>query len=582
MTTRVLPIAQSSSLVTYTILINDEALPQHLSLLGLEVINEANRIPSACLFFSDGNVATGEWRVSSEEYFVPGNEITIQVGYHTQEETIFSGIVVAQSLRVRSNRLELQVTCKDKAIALTTTRKSRHFEEKTDSDAIHEILGDYEIQSGEIASTDITHTDLVQFNSTDWDFINMRTEANGLVCVFDDTGLTIIEPSLDADPVATIQLGANVIEFDSNINALRQWGSVASKAWDPAAQDYATGDSNEPSWTTPGNLSATDLSDATGTTVQNFLHGGAVTAQELQSWSDALILRSRMSFSRGRVRVKGLSLVKPGSVIELAGFGDRFNGAVWVSAIRQEIGSGNWTTDIEFGLSEECHAKKYDVSCIPANGMLAAVPGLHTGIVTALEGDPQSESRIRVKIPSIDLEGDGVWARVATLDAGSSRGSFFLPEIEDEVLVGFLNDDPRHPVVLGMLHSSALPPPEEATDDNHIKGFYSREGMRIQFDDEKTILTVDTPGGHSLILDDDAGEVTVVDSNNNKIVMSSSGITLESAADLILKASGNVKIEGQTNVELKAGVQFKSEGSAGAEISSSGVTVVKGSLVQVN
>lgn len=582
MTTRVLPIAQSSTLVTFTILVNEEPLPQHFAVLGIEVINEVNRIPTANLFFSDGNAATGEWRLSSEMYFVPGNEVTIQAGYHTDEETIFSGIVVGQSMRVRNNRLELQVILKDKAIALTTTKKSRHFQDSTDSDAVNEILGDYEIESGEISSTDITHTDLIQFDSTDWDFIVMRMEANGLVCAFTDSTFTVIEPSVDGEPVATIQLGANVLEFEGNINSLRQWGSVSAKGWDPAAQDYAAGESNPPSWTTPGNFSADDLASAVSATTQNFFHGGAVTAQELQSWADAQTLRSRMSFSRGRVRVKGLPVVSPGTVVELAGFGDRFNGIVWVSAVRHEIANGGWTTDIEFGMCEEWHAKKFQLCPAPANGMLAAVPGLHTGVVTALEGDPQSESRIRVKIPSINLDGDGVWARVATLDAGDSRGSFFLPELDDEVLVGFLNDDPRHPVVLGMLHSSALPPPEEATDDNHIKGFYSRTGIRIQFNDEKTILTIDTPGGHSFILDDDAGEVTLADNNNNKITMSSSGIAIESAGDISLKASKNVKVEAQTNLELKATAQYKAEGSAGVEINSSAVTVVKGSLVQIN
>ena len=582
MTTRVLPIAQSSTLVTFTILVNDQPLPQNFPLLGIEVINEVNKIPSASLFFSDGNAATGEWRLSSEAFFVPGNEVTIQVGYHSEEETIFTGIVVGQSMRVRSNRLELQIILKDKAVVLTTTRKSRHFQDSTDSDAVSEILGDYELDEGEIASTDITHTDLVQFDSTDWDFMVMRMEANGLVCVFTDGSLTVVEPTTDGDAVATIQLGANVLEFDGDINALRQWGSVSTKAWDPAAQDYAEGESNPTAWTTPGNLTADDLASVAGSTVQNFLHGGAVTAEELQCWADAQALRSRMSFSRGRVRVKGISTVVPGSIVELAGFGDRFNGLVWVSAVRNEIANGGWSTDIEFGMSEEWHAKKYEVSSMPANGMLAAVSGLHTGVVTALEGDPLSESRIRVKVPSINLEGDGVWARVATLDAGDSRGSFFLPEIDDEVLVGFLNDDPRHPVVLGMLHSSALPPPNEATDDNHIKGFYSRTGIRIQFDDEKTILTIDTPGGHSFILDDDAGEITLLDSNSNSITMSSSGIAVESAGDLTFKASKNVKIEAQTNLELKATAQYKAEGSAGVEINSSAVTVVKGSLVQIN
>jgi Rhs element Vgr protein len=387
---------------------------------------------------------------------------------------------------------------------------------------------------------------------------------------------------MDSEPVATLQFGANVIEFDANIDARRQFGTVTSHGWDPAAQDQSTGESTEPSWTTGGNLSAEDLVAAIGAENQLLKHSGAVTEEELQSWADAMILRSRMSFIRGRVQVSGFSQAKPGTVLNLEGFGDRFNGPVWISAVRHEVSHGNWITDIEFGLSEEWHAKRIDVASPPASGLMAAVSGLHTGVVTALEGDPLGEARIRVKIPSINFDDEGVWARVSTLDAGSSRGSFFLPEIDDEVLVGFLNDDPRHPVVLGMLHSSAHAPPEEGSDDNPVKGFYSRSGLRIRFDDEGTILTIDTPGGHVLSLDDDAGEVSLTDSNGNTITMSSSGITLESASDLILKASGNVKVEGQTNLELKAGAQWKAEGSAGAEINSSGITVVKGSLVQIN
>jgi Rhs element Vgr protein len=582
MTTRLLPIEQNTDLITYSIQVNGAPLPAHFPLHAIEAFYETNKIPLACVYFSDGDAATGEWTLSSEEYFVPGNEITVLAGYHGEEEPIFSGIVVGQSLRVRNARFELKVTCKDKAVALTTVKKSRHFVEMTDSDALAEIVADYELQVGEIATTTVTHTDLVQYDACDWDFIVMRSEANGLVCIADDKGLNVVKPSMDSAAIATIQFGTNVIEFDGDIDARRQIGSVSAQSWDPAAQGYALADSSDSGWKVNGNLDATELAASVGADTQKLQHGGAVPVEELQQWSNASLLRSRMAFVRGRVRVQGFSTVKPGTVIELDGFGDRFNGPVWVSAVRHEVGQGNWLSDIEFGLSEEWHARRYQASALPANGLLAAVSGLHIAVVTALAGDPLNESRIRVKIPSVQLEGEGLWARVSTLDAGSSRGSSFLPEIDDEVLVGFLNDDPRHPVVLGMLHSSSHAPPQEASDENHIKGFYSRSGMRLLFDDESSILTLDTPAGHIVTMDDEAGEVSLTDSNNNKILMDSSGITIESAGDLILKASGNVTAEGQTNLELKAGAQFTAEGSAGVEVNSSAITVIKGSLVQIN
>jgi uncharacterized protein involved in type VI secretion and phage assembly len=80
------------------------------------------------------------------------------------------------------------------------------------------------------------------------------------------------------------------------------------------------------------------------------------------------------------------------------------------------------------------------------------VQGLQFGLVTQIENDPDGEFRIQVRLPVIDLQSPGIWARVATLDAGQDRGTFFLPEIDDEVIVGFVNDDPRDAVVLGMLH----------------------------------------------------------------------------------------------------------------------------------
>jgi uncharacterized protein involved in type VI secretion and phage assembly len=217
----------------------------------------------------------------------------------------------------------------------------------------------------------------------------------------------------------------------------------------------------------------------------------------------------------------------------------------------------------------------------PANGLLPAVNGLQVGIVTKLEGDPDGEYRVQVRIPMIGASEEGVWARVATLDAGNTRGSFFRPEIGDEVILGFLNDEPRNPVVLGMLNSSAKPVPVEPSDDNHVKGIYTRSGMKIVFDDDKQTITAETVNGNKIILSDDEGMINMEDENGNKITLNADGITIESAGDIILKASGDVNTEG-TNLSSKASANFKAEGSGGAELSTSASAVIKGSMVQIN
>src|SRR5262249_40393044 len=160
--------------------------------------------------------------------------------------------------------------------------------------------------------------------------------------------------------------------------------------------------------------------------------------------------------------------------------------------------------------------------------------------VTALEGDPDGEDRIKCRLPLISASEVGIWARLATPDAGKDRGTYFRPEIDDEVVVGFLNDDPRYPVILGQCHSSARPAPEPPKDDNHHKGYVSREKLKLTFDDEKKVIVLETPAGNKVTLSEDDKGITMQDQNGNKITLNQDGITVESVKDLVLKAGKDV------------------------------------------
>ena len=200
-----------------------------------------------------------------------------------------------------------------------------------------------------------------------------------------------------------------------------------------------------------------------------------------------------MAKIQGRVRFQGTHLVKPGNLIELDGVGERFNGKVFVSAVRHQIANGNWLCDVQFGFNPEWFSERFDISHQEASGLFPAIKGLQVGLVTQLENDPDGEDRILVRLPIINHEEQGIWARVASLDAGDNRGAFFRPEIDDEVIVGFINDDPRQAIILGGLHSSSKPAPISASDDNHEKGFFTRSEMKILFDDDKKEITIETP-----------------------------------------------------------------------------------------
>jgi uncharacterized protein involved in type VI secretion and phage assembly len=201
--------------------------------------------------------------------------------------------------------------------------------------------------------------------------------------------------------------------------------------------------------------------------------------------------------------------------------------------------------------------------------------------VTQLENDPDGEDRILVKIPVINNDEDGIWCRVSTLDAGNKRGTYFRPEIDDEVIVGFINNDPRHAVVLGMLNSSAKPAPITAADANHEKGYVSRSEMKMIFNDDKKSFSLETPAGNKFLITEDEKKIYLEDQHGNKITMNEDGIKMESIKDIILKAKNDINAEG-VNINVKASAQAKVEGSGGAEISSGGSTKVKGSIVSIN
>jgi Rhs element Vgr protein len=572
--------SKSADLVTYKILIDGTELPATVNVLNISIEKEINRIPSAKIIITDGDPASQEFAVSNDTLLIPGKEIEIKSGYHSDEETIFKGIIIKHSLKIRASHSLLIVECRDKAVKLTSGRKSKYYFDSKDSDIIEEIIGTYELEK-DIEATSLQHKKIVQFNCSDWDFIITRAQANGKVCVVDDGKITVKAPDFSQTEIETVAFGATLLDFDAEIDARNQFSKVTSYAWDPAKQELSEAEATDPSVSLNGNLTSDELASVVGLDNLELKYGGTIADSSIQDWANARNLFNQLSKVRGRMKFQGIPACKPNTILMLEGVGDRFNGKVYISAIRHEITEGNWTIDAQFGFNPTWFSETFDISDQPASGLFPAIHGLQIGIVTQLESDPDSEHRIKIRCPLIDNTSDGIWARLASLDAGKERGAFFLPEISDEVIVGFINDNPNDAIVLGMLNSSAKPAPLVASDDNHEKGFVTRSKIKFIFNDDKKSVVLETPGGKKITVDDDAGIIKLEDENSNVITMNSEGIKMESNGKISLKAAQDVTIEGM-NVSLKASAKFKGEGSAGAEISTAAVAILKGSMVQIN
>jgi Rhs element Vgr protein len=569
---RTLPIAAEHR--EFTVKAGDRGVSREHQLVGVTVTAMANKIASARLLYVDGAAASGRFPLADSDTFAPGQKVEILAGSGRDATSLFIGKVVRVGLRVREGAAsQFVVDCRHAAMKLAIAERCADFFDQTDSDIMGALLDGAGL-GADVEATTLSHKQVLQYQATDWDFLLARAAANGQLVWCEGEKVVVRKPVLQGTSVCSLNYGATLLEFDGEIDARRQ-SAIAGTSWDAAGQQAVEVEAATPSFRPPGNLTHGALSDVAGQTVQ--LRHPAVPEAEIQAWADGRALVRQVDQVCGRGKCQGIASVKPGVVVELAGLGQRFNGQAFVTGVRHEFSLvQGWKTHVQFGGVEP--------EAVPAragaSGLVPAAQGLQIGVVTDIV-DPDSEFRVRVRLPMLGLSSDGVWARVASLDAGDDRGFFFRPEVGDEVTVGFLGDDPRHPVILGMLHSSAKPAPLEPTSDNHEKMFKSRSGMTVHFDDEKVVLTLDTPAGNKLVLDEDQGSVSLIDQNGNKLLMDSSGIHVESAQAFEVKTTTDTTVEA-INFSIKASAELKLEGSASAELKGGGMAKVTGAMVQIN
>ena len=575
---------------SFDLLIDDTAIDPAYQVVSISVTKEINRIPMARIMMRDGEASERTFAISSENDFVPGKKIKIKVGRDGKNAQVFKGIIVSHTIKVRNNgQSELHLECADEVVRMTTGRHSRYFENTKDSDVFNDLLRNYKGLSVDTKATVLKHRQLVQHHISDWDFMLLRAEANSMLVNVNDGVIKIAKPDTTGQPAIQVTYGASVIELEAEIDARQQWAKVDAASWDFANQQLFKASAVNTAITEPGNLSGAQLSKATSPDIYELRHSGYLLQQELQDWVDGTMMRSRLGKIRGRAKFFGASEITTGDVIQLEGLGDRFKGKAYVTSVKHDLGSGSWDTHIQFGLEPEQHAQRFrDLGDSSAAGLIGGIKGLQIGKVVQLQSDPDGQHRILVRIPVIDAKARGTWMRVASLDAGANRGAFFRPELDDEVIVGFINEDPRDAVVLGMLHSSAKPTPINENDSNHEKGFTTRSKMHISFNDDTKTIKIDTPAGNTVMLDEQAQKITIKDQNQNSITMDPSGIALSSqknidinaGVNLTLKAGASLTIGGLT-LSIKADGNVSIEGSM-AKIAGQGITEITGGLVKIN
>ena len=280
---------------------------------------------------------------------------------------------------------------------------------------------------------------------------------------------------LSGSPVKTYNYGQDILEYESEADAENLYNSIEGVSWDSDKQEIVKISGNSSSFSQLENegVKITDLESVLSVD-NSLIHGGEISKDELTSWGNSKAVIASLSKIKGRIKVSGDSTIKVGDVISIKGVGSKFSGNVLVSAIRHEVNQSGWATHLQFGLSSNWHTDRLDIDSPPAGKLLPSVNGLQIGKVLKISGE---KYRVQVSLP-VAGEDVNVWARMIFEDAGNNRGKVFWPEKNDEVIVGFLNADPRSPVILGSLFSKVNVPPLSQMKKIHKKELSQEKELR--------------------------------------------------------------------------------------------------------
>jgi uncharacterized protein involved in type VI secretion and phage assembly len=292
----------------------------------------------------------------------------------------------------------------------------------------------------------------------------------------------------------------------------------------------------------------------------------------------------------------------PGKTVAIENMGTKVSGSYYVTSVEHTFGESGPGVTTRFTAGNRAPVGLADLLGGPPSGAPPwGANGLVAGVVTNIT-DPDKSGRVKVKFPSLSSADESAWARVVAPGAGQTRGIEFLPEVNDEVMVGFEQGDLRYPVVLGGVWSKKFLPPISETDSTvKMRTIQTRLGHKIELqdgdgDDTKSVTITLADDKTKLTMAQDrvevesaSGKPITMKSGDSKVEIDGSGnITIKGKKVTIDGGTGDVEIKGMnikltasSQMALKATGPFKAEGAL-ANLESSGITTVKGSMVKIN
>ena len=575
----------------YSVRINGTTLRADVSkyILEVAVTHEPDTIDHCSLTIANPYPSMPWTQAGATNPFQAGNQIAIEMGYGDKRTTVFTGAITSVSPTFPASSMPtVQIEGSTQMYELQGSSRTHAFVNMTDQQMAQQVANQHNLtfnagQDGLDATNATIYPYIIQYNQTDMAFLLERARRGGFELQVDGTNLLFRKPNEQQAPLYTLVWGHPAQSIDSKssvmplqhfsptLNTLRQVSTVVVRGQDEkgqAIEGRAAADNTQavPADAPQGPQKA---AEALGRSDEELIVVDLpVTSQdEAQKLARSIYDDLAREFITGSGATIGLPDLRPGRLIALEGLGARFSGQYYVTQTTHTISSAGYQTSF---VVNRMGWSLLDLMAPEGNQTTGGratkrIYGVVTAIVTN-NRDAEGQARVKVRFPWLADDVESWWARIAVPMAGKQRGTYFLPEEGDEVLVAFDRGDMRFPYVLGGLWNSANQPPETNQDGrNNMRTIQSRSGHIIRLDDTNQ-------DGKS------QGKIEIVDSSSkNSIVISTADntITISAQADItIASTGGKLKLSGKGGVELTSPAEI--------EISADGQTSIKGAEVHIN
>lgn len=490
----------------------------------------------------------------------PGKEVKLFAAGGAAKRLLFDGEIVEIEPAFTQGTQRLVVRAFDRLHRLMRGRYVRTFLNMTDGDLMQKIAREVGLEC-ELGPMTQVHPYILQSNETNLTLLQHRASVHGYFLYVEGKTLHCSA----ARPSSPIEMnwGAQLHEFYPRLSTMDQVNNVTVRGWDPQERREVVGQTNK-------GEGAPRVGDQRG--------GGEVAhsafqmeAQQLvtsrpirnQAEADRLAQSEAARHAERYIMAEGVCAGAPtlgaGKSITVRGVGVRFSGDYYVTAaVHHYSASEGYTT--QFTVSGQHPATLLSLLAPHREAAIGAGPVV--GIVTDNQ-DPQGQGRVKVKFPWLSSDHASDWARLVVVGGGADRGVQFLPEVNDEVLVGFELGDLHHPYILGGLWNGADAPPKSSS--KIVNG--GKVQQRI----------IQSRNGHFILFDDkDGGGITIQDKNGTQIVLDTAGKSLQ----ITVKGDAHVKTDGDLSLEAQGAIEIKGMGikiDAGP-----GQVTIKGSTIDLN